>query len=191
MSQLPYLRHDQLDDEARATWDSVVASRGERTIHPDGYLTGPFNALLHAPVPGLQISELGAALRWRTSLDQRVLETAVMTVAARWKAEYEWYAHARLAKAAGVTDDVIEAVAAGAEPTFVQTDERIAHVVAKELVDDGRLSEATWTEAHGLLGDQGLTELVFLCGYYTLVSFGLNAFDVPLPEGESPRWAKG
>ena len=28
-------------------------------------------------------------------------------------------------------------------------------------------------------------ELVTLAGYYTLVSFTLNAFDVPLPDGEA------
>jgi hypothetical protein len=31
-------------------------------------------------------------------------------------------------------------------------------------------------------------ELVTLCGYYTLVSFSLNAFAVPLPPGEDATW---
>jgi len=29
---------------------------------------------------------------------------------------------------------------------------------------------------------------VSLCGYYTLVSYLLNAFTVPLPEGAEPAW---
>jgi len=33
-----------------------------------------------------------------------------------------------------------------------------------------------------------MVELVTLCGYYTLISFLLNAFDVQLPEGTAPRW---
>jgi hypothetical protein len=34
-----------------------------------------------------------------------------------------------------------------------------------------------------------MVELVTLCGYYTLVSFLLNAFDVPLPPGAVAQWA--
>ena len=43
--------------------------------------------------------------------------------------------------------------------------------------------------ARQLLGDRGIVELVTLCGYYTLVSFTLNGFDVPLPPGETPTWS--
>jgi 4-carboxymuconolactone decarboxylase len=39
-----------------------------------------------------------------------------------------------------------------------------------------------------LLGDTGLVELVSLCGYYTLISFVLNAFEVPLPPDTTPAW---
>ncbi len=33
-----------------------------------------------------------------------------------------------------------------------------------------------------------MVELVALCGYYTLMSFLLNAFDVPLPPGVQAMW---
>lgn len=33
-----------------------------------------------------------------------------------------------------------------------------------------------------------MVELVPLCGYYTLISFLLNAFDVALPAGEDLHW---
>jgi hypothetical protein len=34
-----------------------------------------------------------------------------------------------------------------------------------------------------------MVELVSLCGYYTLISFLLNAFAVPLPPDAAPMWA--
>ena len=46
----------------------------------------------------------------------------------------------------------------------------------------------TYDAARDLLGDRGVVEIVTLCGYYTLVSFTLNAFDVALPPGEAPTW---
>jgi 4-carboxymuconolactone decarboxylase len=190
MSRLPYLRHDDLDPEQQAVWEAVVSTRGARTIHEQGYLIGPFNALLHARGSGLRVAELGASLRFHTSLDSRLLEIAVLTVAARWRAEYEWYSHARLATELGVPDEVIRAIAERREPPFGSDAERTVHAVARQLADDGQIDEASFAQAHELLGDQGIAELVFLCGYYTLVSFGLNAFDIPLPEGATPQWPR-
>ena len=48
----------------------------------------------------------------------------------------------------------------------------------------------TYDAAHRFLGDAGMVELVSLCGYYTLVSFLLNAFAVPLPPDATPMWAR-
>ena len=50
---------------------------------------------------------------------------------------------------------------------------------------------AKWMAARAHLGDGGLVELVTLVGYYTLVSFTLNAFEVPLPAGESYAFEDG
>lgn len=52
----------------------------------------------------------------------------------------------------------------------------------------GRPGPATYRDVHALLGDSGAVEFVALCGYYSLVSFLLNAFDVPLPPGVTPQW---
>jgi hypothetical protein len=35
-----------------------------------------------------------------------------------------------------------------------------------------------------------MVELVALCGFYTLVSFLLNSFEVPLPPGAQPIWGE-
>jgi 4-carboxymuconolactone decarboxylase len=62
------------------------------------------------------------------------------------------------------------------------------HLVARQLLTTGRIDAPTYAAAQELLGDRGMVEIVALCGYYTLVSFTLNAFDVPLPPGEEPTW---
>ena len=67
-------------------------------------------------------------------------------------------------------------------------DERIVHDVARQLVDDGHVDPTTYDAARELLGDRGIVELITLCGYYTLVSFTLNAFEVALPPGEELTW---
>jgi 4-carboxymuconolactone decarboxylase len=113
---------------------------------------------------------------------------AIITVGARWQAEFEWWAHARMAREHGVAPDVIDAIKRGAEPPFgpAADDERTVWVVARQLVTTGHVSPDAYTAAQRLLGDAGLVELVALCGYYSLISYLLNAFDVPLPPGAEP-----
>jgi 4-carboxymuconolactone decarboxylase len=189
MSRLADLRRDQLTPAGKAVWDSIVATRGDHIVTADGALAGPFNAMLHAPDAGGPLSSLGAALRFGTSLGRRLTEVAILTVASRWQAEFEWSAHARIAREAGVSDAVVDAIGTGQEPGFTADDERIVYATARELIASGHLSPASYAAARELLGDTGVVELVALCGYYTTISFVLNAFEVPLPEGVEPKWA--
>lgn len=187
MSRLPSLRRDELGADGQQVWDSVVGTRGTRVRDADGGLAGPFNAFLHAPGVGQRMASLGAAVRWETSLDRKLAELAIITVGARWKAEYEWWAHARLARENGVPEAVIEAIARGEDPALAG-DERTVYRLASRLARTGHVAQDDYDAARALLGEAGLVELVALCGYYTLVSFVLNAFAVPLPPGAEPTW---
>ena len=187
-SRLPYLRYDDLDADGRAVWDGVVGSRGGDLVGPQGGLIGPFNAFVHAPGVGRRLSSLGRVLRFETSIERRLSEVAIITVGARWQAEFEWWAHARMAREHGVPAGVLDAIARGADPPFEADDERVVYTVARQLTADGHLDGHAFAAAQRLLGYDGVVELVSLCGYYTLVSFLLNAFTVPLPAGEAETW---
>ena len=188
--RLPYLRYDDLDADGRAVWDGVVGSRGGDLVGPQGGLIGPFNAFVHAPGVGRRLSSLGRVLRFETSIERRLSEVAIITVGARWKAEFEWWAHARMAREHGVPPGVVDAISRGADPPFEADDERVVYTVARQLTADGHLDGHAFAAAQRLLGYDGAVELVSLCGYYTLVSFLLNAFAVPLPAGEAETWGE-
>lgn len=188
MTRLTSLRNDQLDDRGKTLWDAIAGTRGSSVIDPQGGLAGPFNAWLHAPEVGTAMSKLGSILRFEMSIDRRLIELAIITVGARWQAEFEWFAHAAMAKEHGVTEGVIDAIGEDRIPDFELDDERAVYAVAHQLVRTGRLDDDVYGPAAALLGEQGTVELVTLCGYYTLISFTLNAFEVPLPAGVSQRW---
>jgi|HubBroStandDraft_6_1064221.scaffolds.fasta_scaffold11052_5 alkylhydroperoxidase family enzyme len=188
VSRLSDLRRDELDPAAQDVWDKIVGSRGQELVAAGGALVGPFNAFVHAPDVGRRLSSLGAALRFGTSIDRRLSEVAIITVGARWQAEFEWWAHARMAREHGVPEAVVAAIGRGEDPPFAADDERTVYAVAHELADGGQVSQATYDTARDLLGEAGMVELVSLCGYYTLISFLLNAFAVPIPPGAEPMW---
>jgi len=187
--RLPYLRYADLDPVGRQVWDAVVGSRGDELVNAEGGLIGPFNAFVHAPGVGRYLSSLGAKVRFGTSIDRRLSELAILTVGARWRAEFEWWAHARMAREHGVSDAVVDAIGRGDEPPFEADDERAVYAAARQITADGKLDGDRFAAAQRLLGDEGMVELVALCGYYTLISFLLNAFDVPLPPGAEPLWS--
>jgi 4-carboxymuconolactone decarboxylase len=93
-----------------------------------------------------------------------------------------------MAREHGVPGEVVDAIGRGADPPFEADDERVVYTVARQLTADGQLDQDAFAAAQRLLGDAGVVELVSLCGYYTLVSFLLNAFTVPLPPGAAATW---
>ncbi len=188
MSRIPALRRDDLDQAGQDLWDAITSTRPKGIVDQDGGLRGPFNPWLYAPEVGRRVADLGAHLRFGTSIDRRLLELAIITVGARWKAEFEWWAHVPMAREQGVTEPVIEAIGRGETPTFEHDDERIVYAVARQLGEDGHIDAAAYAEAQALLGDRGMVELVTLCGYYVLVSYTLNAFDIGLPAGNPPAF---
>lgn len=188
MSRLPYLRYDDLGSDGQLVWDSVTGTRGAGLVNAEGGLIGPFNAFAHAPDVGRHLSNLGATLRFGTSIERRLSELAIITVGARWKAEFEWWAHARSARKHGIPDAAVAAIGAGQEPAFERDDERVIYTAARQLTSDSRIDPKIYAVAREFLGDQGMVELVSLCGYYTLISYLLNAFEVPIPPEATPQW---
>jgi 4-carboxymuconolactone decarboxylase len=182
------VRYDDLGPAGQGVWDGIVGSRGSQLVDEQGGLIGPFNAFVTAPDVGRRLGSLGGTLRFGTSIERRLTEVAIITVGARWKAEFEWFAHSRMAREHGVKDAVVDAIGAGEEPPFEADDERTVYAVARQLTDNGRLDQDLYDAAQRLLGDAGMVELVSLCGYYTLISYLLNAFDVPLPAGAKAAW---
>lgn len=188
MERLPPRSRTQLDEAGQALWDEIVATRGEQIVGEDGGLRGPFNAWVQSPSIGSKLFSVAGTLRYDASLDRHLIELAILTVGSHYHAEFEWWAHCQMARRYGVGEDVIAALAEGREPVLGDDTQRAVHLVTSELVSTGSLSEATYTAARRHLDDGQLVELVILSGYYALVSFTLNAFDVGLPAGVERQW---
>jgi 4-carboxymuconolactone decarboxylase len=184
MTRIPRLRPDEMTEEQRALYDTITTGpRGTTLLEPDGCLKGPFNAFLLSPQTGHALQELGAALRYRSSLSPRVREMATLLVAVRWRSDYEWQAHERLARAAGVSDGELESLQAGAAPQLEDLDEREAVQLVRGLLDGG-VSDRAWRSAADRLGRTAVFELATLVGYYGTLALQLRLFGV---DARDPR----
>ena len=186
--RIAWLRPDELDAEQRKVHDSILS--GPRSGEPafaltddEGRLHGPFNVMVAAPGPGLALGELGAALRFRTSLGDRVREIAILTLSVLHRSSFEWYAHDAVARRIGMTEEEIVALAAiESAETFDDVERTVQHSV-RLLVEEGDLDDMEYTELEQALGGEGAVELIMLVGYFAMLALAMRVLRSPLPDG--------
>jgi 4-carboxymuconolactone decarboxylase len=185
----------EMTPEQRAMYDGIV--NGPRTpkggkspfIDDEGRLDGPFGIWNVAPNVGDAVQNVGVAVRYNTSLNSRVRELGILAVGAAYRANFEWFAHAPLAEAAGITPEQLAELKEGRDPSGLGGDEMLVIRLARELVDDRAASEATMKQVTDLFGKEAAVELVILIGYYAMLCMTLNAFDVDVPKGAEKPFA--
>ena len=181
MSRLPELDPAKFSPEQKKVHEAILAG-------PRGKVVGPLKVWLNNPGLAEHAQALGAYARFNSSLPPRLSELAICVTGAFWKAEFEWYAHAPLAIKAGIDPAAIEAIRTGATPKFTKADEQVIYDFAIELINKRRVSDATFARAKKELGQTSVIDLVGIIGYYSLVSVTLNAFELPLPDGEKTQF---
>lgn len=181
VQRLPALPMESLNAAQRAIVEAINSG-------PRGHFSneGPFAIFLHAPAFGHLAQALGSHVRFKTSVPPRLSELAILCTGSHWKAQFEWYAHARIALKQGVSERTIRHIHAGRPPKSAPRDEQAIYAFAKELYAKRRVSNATYARVHKFLGDAGTVELVGIMGYYALISMILNVFRMPVPEGAQP-----
>ncbi len=185
MSRLPAFDPASLDPDQRAVYDRMVS--GTR-----GGVAGPFLPLLTSAELCGRVEQLGLFLRFQCGVPMRLRELAICVVGTHWKAAFEVFVHAPIARKQGVPDAVVAAVTQGA-PLPAETDAADRTVVeyAREVLRSGTAGDATYAAAQALLGDKGLVELTALLGYYGLLALQLNVFQVLPPSSEDIPWLRG
>jgi 4-carboxymuconolactone decarboxylase len=182
MARLPDLAPETLSPAQRKVHDAIVAG-------PRGVVQGPLKVWLNSAELASRAQELGAFCRYHTSLPKRLSELAIIITGAHWKAGFEWFVHAPEAINAGIDPAVVDAIHAGREPVFAKADEAALYAFTRELLENRKISEATYRRTVAELGEVGAVELVGVLGYYALISMTIVAFEVPVPDGEREPFA--
>lgn len=146
-------------------------------------LGGPYNALLRSPEMAKRCFDFLDYLRFRTSVNKRLNEFAILIQARIANAQYEWWAHETIARKAGLSDAVMNDLRACQRPTSMQDDERLVYDYCVQLTLNHRVPDALWQEAIDKMGEQAVVDLTVLSGTYVMVSMLLNATQVGIPGG--------
>jgi 4-carboxymuconolactone decarboxylase len=168
-----------LTGEQKRVADAIVAG-------PRGGLRGPFEPWLRSPGLAERGQLLGEYCRFESVLPADLRELAILLAGRHWKAQFEFWAHSRIGRDAGLADALIEAIRTGTRPTQMSEAEEIVYEFVTEYFATNRVADATYRRAVAELGEQGVVDLVGVVGYYGLVCMTLNVFEVALPDGVTP-----
>ena len=175
MARLPNVNRDELKPEDQQYFDEIVGSRGS--------VRGPYGILLHSPQLAARVAHTGTFVRFEFDVPEALKELVIITTAREVTSQYEFSAHARLAREAGVSEETIQAVAKGTAPQGLSGDEEILVRYTKELVGNHKISDATFNAVKDRFGVQDMVNFTGLIGHYLLVGQILLAFDVELAPG--------
>ena len=175
MARLDNVTKEYLKPEDQRFFDEIVGSRGS--------VRGPYGILLHSPKVAARVANTGTYVRFECDIPEGIKEVVIITTAKEIKSQYEFSAHARLARQAKVSEETIRAIAQGTAPQGLSGDEEIVVRYTKELLHDRKISDASFNAVKARFGVQGTVDITVLIGHYLLVAQVLTAFDVELAPG--------
>jgi 4-carboxymuconolactone decarboxylase len=150
-------------------WDQIASSRGR--------VVGPFSVLLHRPELARRTAELGAYIRFESTLGAVDRELAIIALAREMDCQFEWAYHVLEARKVGVREDAIVAVSERQIDRLTPEEALIVRYVGS-LFRHHRVDQATFDALRARLGVDGLVELTATAGYYGMLACTLNAFEV-------------
>ena len=152
MARLPNLERDQLSPADQKFYDAIADSRGS--------VRGPYGVLLHSPDLAARVAHTGTYVRYNLDLPEALRETIILATAREIKSQYEFFAHARLARQAGEVGGTLPAVLNAANEVAVDCfcQQRIRFDQIAETV--GRVMDS-----HAVVGEPSLEEILAADGW--------------------------
>lgn len=144
--------------------------------------TGPLFVLLNSPEACRRVWSVIEYIWHESILPKKIQELAMLVAARAHDCQYIWNAHAPSGRAAGLSDDLVDALRDGEPiPADIPQDEAIVIQYGQEFYQTHRVSPGTFQQAQETFGVQALAELTTTLGMYAMLAFNIIAFDVPLP----------
>jgi len=130
--------------------------------------------LVHAAAPLGQHFTPG-----QSSVSEREREIAVLVMTSAWHSAYPTAAHEKRGREVGLPASSVDAIVAGQPTSFPDPREQVVYEVATALAGGRLVPQGLHDRAVGLLGHEGVTDVIVLMGYYTAVSLTMNFYAVP------------
>ena len=143
---------------------------------------GPFGPWLANPALAQPAQTLGRVCRYETSFSLMESELIILMTATYFKSSTEWEIHVHEARRAGLREDIIDAIAKQEKPVFNEDEKTLSalHTFVRDLLINSKVSNHSYKQLKEAYdGDETpIVETVGIVGYYTLVAYTLNTFEI-------------
>ena len=179
MARTPMVTRDRVPEQLRAAFDAETATSGGVVA------TGPGSVMINSPEMRQRANHLVDYLRNASTLPKKIQELAMLITARAMDCQFIWHAHAARGRHEGLSGALVEALRDKRPLPPLPADEAAVVHYGTEFFTTHKVSQATFQAALDQCGAQGLTELTTLMGYYALLAFNANAFEIDLPAGRT------
>jgi len=128
---------------------------------------------------------IGVYYREHSSLNGTEREIATVLIVAKWHAafaicEHEWIAESTGGySTAAVPGEKVERMIIGLPVAFEDPRQQVVYEVSTALIHSRYVPKGLYERAVKLLGNNGVTDLTVLIGYFSMVALTLMFYDVP------------
>jgi 4-carboxymuconolactone decarboxylase len=175
MARIPLVTRDQISANEQPAYDAFIAGRAGRAN------IGPYSLLAHMPEMAQRLEALRTWLRDEASLSQKLQELAMISVASEMGCAFIWYAHAAPARQAGLRDDIVDGIREKRPLTNLDPDEQAVVSFTRELLQNRRVSRATFDAATSRFGQRGTMTLTNLIACYAVLAYNMNTYELEAP----------
>src|SRR5215510_12846521 len=175
MARIPLVTREQVSPNEQPAYDAFMAARSGR---PN---IGPYTLLLHMPEMAQKLEALRLCLRDEASLPPKLQELVMISVAREMGCAFIWYAHAAAARQAGIRDDVVDGIRERRVLTGLSREEQAVVDFTRELLQNRRVSRATFDAATSLFGQRGTMTLTNLVACYAVLAYNMNTYELEAP----------
>ena len=173
----PIVTRDQVPENLRDAFDHETSASGGVVS------SGPGSAMINSPEMRRRANSLVNYLRDESSLPKKIQELAMIITARANDCQYIWHAHSARAREQGISSAFVDALRDGQPLPSLPPDEAAVVSLGTEFFQTHKISQATFQAAVDQFGALGVTELCTLMGYYALLAFNANTFEIDLPTG--------
>lgn len=174
MPRVPYVNRDDLPEDKQYLFDNLGRESGR--------VGNIFRTMGHSPQLLHQFMRLGNDIRYKTKLDARLRELAILTVGRLTGSAYEYVHHIAIARRAGVTQEQIEGLPVWERHPAFSDHERAVIRYAETVTHSIRVPDDVFRALREFLDHEQIVELTLSIAYYNMVVRFLEPMQVELEE---------
>lgn len=179
MPRIPLVtQHGDLPAQNQHFFDRIIRTRGR--------VAAPFQVLLNSANVADRVASVGEILLYDTVLPPAVKTLTWLIAAREYDCDYEWAASVRHARQAGIQDALIDAIRERKPLSGLTQEQEFLVAFCHQLLrGNHHVSEATYRAAVEHFGVAATVQIAATIGYFVMLAFVLNAFEVDPKAAES------